>query len=178
MDIRRIDRRFQTRFKIDNGPSFYGVIIEIPDTTRMSSMSAPKRILQVQENAPVAARDTFVTPAGTRFLVAEYGEGYLSGMVSYRRWILYHIDQTMTWKRPGTTTDPLTGLKKGTGTLTDLGTIYAHVSPRAPVLDEMKIPEDRTTIVTGSALQLGDIVNGETVKRVDLVTGVYVAELI
>lgn len=162
------------KLHIINGISFLGWFLAIPDTTRVTNMLHPRRLLQVKPECPVHVGDVISNSSGTMYICADHGEGWREVPI-YRQFKLYQVDQIYPWKRATITTDTLTGLKKSTGSFTSLGSAYCSIEPASPERDAFKIPEAQAEIVTSSAIQLGDILGPWEVVRVDQQLGVYSA---
>ena len=174
MNLTDVAANKRTRFTVLGGPSFFGFMREIPDTTRVSNLDHNRRVLQVSPKSIVKSTDIIKTNQGVMFLVADHGDGYSAG-IFYRQFKLFEINRTYNWKRKVTVVDSVTGLVMDSS-YTDMGNIYCAEQPERQLTDTLNIPEPTVSLLVGKAVQIDDKINNQTVTRVTQELGVYVVE--
>lgn len=177
----RLNPRFASRLKTTTGVSFRGTLQPADEGAIPSyDFVYPRLTLRVHKDEPCATRDTFTDAWGRHHLIGDHDMGMSGDNKLYRTHRVFQTPFQLTWKRPVSTTDTLTGFQKtATATPTDLGTIWASVElyGREAPDQALRVQEEIRRIITGSAIALGDIVDGSIVKRLVPVFGVWLAEI-
>lgn len=170
MDRSSVGARFRDVYKLLDGRRFYGQILDIPDTTRVSNFHSARRLLRTSLESPLTPGTIFISPNGERFLAAEHGISY-----GYHHFKLFQMDLTLQWKRDNKVTDAVTGLTKGSVVKTSLGQIEGTYEDKSSVEDQLLVPKARNTLITNAALQLGDYADDRVVFEVINQLGVTIA---
>jgi hypothetical protein len=91
---------------------------------------------------------------------------------------LFPADRLVSWERTGTIVDPLTQRPKGTGPV-DMGDIWVvwDMITREPFDLNIRIGDQKHLVITGADVHDGDLLDGETVKRVNTALGLRVLEV-
>lgn len=178
--LKSIGRRFESEFLVDNGALFRGVLDQPNDREPPSLMfTRPRRLLQVRKEALVQIGDVIISPSGQEFLVGSWSGAEAFDVVLYRVHRLFEVTDHLSWDRPATTTDTLTGLTKATaGSFQSLGTAKASVEPLDEDIDrQAHVHQERWRVITNKALQLKDRLGVREVKRVTSQMGLTFAEI-
>jgi hypothetical protein len=140
--------------------------------------SAPRRILRVSADCQVRTLDVIRDVANRWYLVADHDVSFAYDIVEYRSHMLIPLNKNVTWQRETTIVDPLTKREKSSGK-TDLGNIWVLIERvnREQADGTMRVKEESVSCFTSAELKLNDIVDNMVVKRVNVVRGVYLAEL-
>jgi hypothetical protein len=140
--------------------------------------SFPRRLLRVSAECPVKTLDVIRDVLGRWYLVADHDGSFAYNVVEYRSHMLIPLNKNVTWQREAKVIDPLTKREKSSGK-TDLGNIWilAERVNREMADNTLRVKEESITAFTAAEVQLGDIVDNMVVKRVNVVRGVYLAEL-
>jgi hypothetical protein len=112
------------------------------------------------------------------YLVADHDGSFAYNVVEFRTQMLIPLNKNVTWEREATTLDPLTKREKSKGKQ-PLGNIWVLLERvnREQTDGTMRVKEETLTCFTAAELKLNDIVDNMVVKRVNVVRGVYLAEL-
>lgn len=170
----QIPARFQQELSTDAGFVFMGTISTAPEgNAPAAEYTNPRLWLRVSPELDLAAGAEIIDELGRRFLTAEHE----TAAHVYRTFKLVPLTVQVTWTRVGTVIDPLTRLEKS-AELQNLGPIWISRDPSARIFfdPQMHIAPNRVSIATGKDVQLNDMVDGKTVKRINQVLGVRLAE--
>lgn len=168
-------RRFQTVLRKANGKPFFGSI-QPADEGEITGfdLSAPRLMLRTTAPSIVTPRDVILDELDKRYIVAFNGHSGRGGYFTFR---LFPVNADLAWTRQEKTKDPLTGLDRGTSK-NDLGTIPCLVEVSSDNRDSgLKVSEETRRIVTSAELELGDMVDDATVRRVETLMGVTYGEI-
>lgn len=174
-------RRWDSEYLIEgSGVAFRGVMDQ-PDSSREPpsfQFNRPRRLLQVPKDSLVQTRDVIVSPSGQRFLVASQTAAEAGSKILYRVHRLFEVTDQVAWSRKVTVTDLLTGQPREDRP-NPLGEIYVCIEPmrREDVDRQTHIWQDRMMCVMGVIPQLGDILDGREVKRINEQLGLTFAEI-
>ena len=176
MDLKKVGNRFRSTFRILNGPKFYGQILDIPDTSRVSNFLSARRYLRTKINSIVKVADVIITPMN-KYIVADHGEGFYVDPI-YKHHKLFQVDRELNWTRLVRSKNPNTGLITVTDTV-ELGTAFLSVQPTTSEKDQILIDAPKSIIITQADLHLEDRLGNDlyVVTKVDKVLGVTLAEL-
>jgi len=153
-----------------------GTIFSPPTgTPTNANFQAPRRLLKVSANSTLTAGTVIISDSGRFYLCAENGEGEYDGTL-YRTFMLIEVPLLVTWGRRATTKDTVTNLDKVTGN-TNLGHLRCALEPVGADSDQINVPKAVYRVVTGGAIQAGDLLAGRIVGRVETLLGVQVAEV-
>lgn len=172
--LKQVGKKFRSVFKKIDGSSFYGQMLEIPDTSRVSNFLSARRYLRVTPESPIQPRDVIVV-AGVTYIVATHGTGFYVDPI-YRHMKLFEVDEVLPWYSTYVSQDPVTGID--IQVISDSPTtVYLSTQPRRDMMDEMQIPIEQQTAVCNAAVNVGDKIGAYKVTKVDKELGVYVIEL-
>lgn len=169
-------RRFQSLIYKENGQAFKGTITpadegEIP----AYDFSSPRLMLRTIDADAVKPRDIILDDINRRFIVAHNGYSSFGKQFTFR---LFQVLADLTWKRQGSQTDTLTGLKKGQPPelFGEIPCLVEMTGREFPDRDT-NLSEETRRIITAAYLQLGDQVDDAIVRRLDTALGVTYAEI-
>lgn len=171
--------RFNSIMQTDAGFPFSGTIEPAEEGDMPSyDFSVPRLILRVSRDCPVMTGATIVDVADRRYLLGDHDVSFAYNVIEHRTHRLFAMTDQVSWERGTTVTDTLTNLQKATGK-TPLGNIWVLLErqERQFADNTLRVKEDIRRIITGTELQLGDLVDGSVVKRIDSVLGVWLAEI-
>ena len=175
MRLRNVGLRFRSKFKVVDGPHFFGQILDLPDTSRVSNFLSARRYLRVHNNSPITAGKV-VEAQGDKFLVGDHGTGFYVKPI-YTHFKMFLVDQEREWFTKAEQVNAVTGAKEK-ATAVSNGEIYISVQPKTDIEDSISIQSPRHTIVTNVALKVDDRLGEDwIVTKVDPQLGLYVAEV-
>lgn len=169
-----VGRRFQSVFKLITGQQFYGQMLGIPDTSRVSNFLSPRRYLRTMPITPIRNRDVVVIN-GLEYIVAEHGEGFYVTPI-YKHFKLFEVDENVIWYPVSTQVDSVTGVSKLVR-VTGMGSAYLSTQPKPSIDDEIKIPHKTKTAVTNVLAKVDDKLGDYIVTKADTVLGITLVEL-
>lgn len=164
---------------IDRGSgSFFGALEDValsPGSTL--EWVAPRRILKVAPDLPLKGGMVIQSPEGMKYMVAWYSPSETSQGVPFRAFKLYQATVVASLRRRSSTVDPRTNLPRE-GALGDPIEIYASFEPLQEAFDrELRIPNEKTRLITNEPLFRGDVINGDTVIEAHEFQGLWGAVL-
>jgi len=181
--LHKIVDQHMSVMKTTNGKSFYGQFTDIPVTTRVSNFNSPRRLFRVKPRSPLQIGDTFYDPNGQVFLTAEHGDQFLKGRHLYTHYKLFEMHHIAALGRKGAKTKhPVSKLELEGPVVWEQG-IYLAFELRSTGSDTIGVPINRQQIITGSAIEEGDLImlndwtETATIKRVDKQLGVYIGQI-
>lgn len=176
MRLKDVGGRFRSKLQIVDGQKFYGQILDLPDTSRVSNFLSARRYLKVFPTSPVSAGDVIIKN-NEKFLVASHGVGYFRNPL-YIHYKLFKVDEERNWlSRGADTTDSVTGVKKK-GTTVDNGSVHLSVQPRSDISDQLNIQSPRHLVITNVAVKVDDKLGDDwVVTKVDPVLDLYLVEV-
>lgn len=172
--LRRTSERFQSPIKIIGGPRTVGVIHLPSDTTDPGiEFAYPKMALRVGRRSIVKPGQVVETDAGY-FLLAHH-----SATLDYKTFYMLQCDRQVAWTRPVSTVDPITKLETTGGAPQPLGEIWVMWERNRREYADLPIRfnQETTLSATGSAVAIGDMLDGRKVTRVNEALGIKVLEL-
>lgn len=173
-------QKFDIPFQIiDRGSgTFYGALEDI-QLSGGSTLEwvAPRRILKVPIDLMLYGGMVIQSPQGVNYMVAFYSPSETSQGEPFRAFKLYQATVIATLKRRTTVIDARTGLPRE-GPIGEGKEIYASFEPLQEAFDrELRIPNEKTRLVTNEPVSEGDIINGETVIEAHEFLGLWGAVL-
>lgn len=165
------DRLFQP-VRILGGPISRAIIQSAPDTGSVNDQFVvPKVTCRVRADSLINTGAIIQTHAGQKYLVCDHEENSV-----WRTHLLLRCDRQITWERPTTTTDPVTGLARDqSNTLVGNPWVYWERPTRPQTDYTTRIPDVDYVIVTGEQdIQRTDLINGHNILRLDYAMGVTV----
>lgn len=170
-----LNEQFYEPVQIHNGPESRGIF------STASEQDQPNFEFSSQKLIMRAARDTLCA-VGNVILRPKTGERFLLGIHtqtnSYKVFRALKADRLVTWTREATSNDPLTGEPITTGN-TSLGSIWVlwdMIRREAPDFG-FQVQEERNLVITGEDIQLGDMLDGQEVKRVNIAMGLRIVQV-
>jgi len=181
VSLATVGRRFDSTFQRLDGLAFSGSILPADEGAVSALLFSDERLLlRVPVDCVVTTKDIMVDAFGRYFLLADHAVGQIYDTKLYRVHRLFLLNTQVPWTRVTSSTDTLTGLPKGTGTTSPGGGsiwVTLEMYGREPMDNTMRLKEQVRRIITGYDIQLGDLVDGMVVKRLDKVLGVWLAEI-
>jgi len=175
MSLRKTVSRHMVRVTTTTGKVGMGQILDIPDTTRVTNMNPIRRLFRVAHNSPIEIRDIIILPDGSKFIVAKHGTGWGSNVL-YKHYMIFEINEQMTWKRTTLDVDPVSGLDIPGASTESL--IWVITRPLLDVTDSrIGVAVDVDHIITDAAIKPGDRVNNRAVTDVTEELGLIVAKI-
>ena len=140
--------------------------------------SYPRRLLRVSADCQVKTGDVIRDVMERWYLVADHDGSFAYNVIEFRTQMLIPLNKNVAWEREATVIDPLTKRAKSTGKQS-LGNIWVLLERvnREQMDGTMRVKEETVTCFSAAELKLNDIVDNMVVKRVNIVRGVYLAEL-
>lgn len=178
--IKSTRTKFDIPFQvIDRGSgTFYGALEDV-NLSEGSTLEwvAPRRILKVPMNLGLYGGMVIQSPGGVKYMVAFFSPSETSMGDPFRAFKLYQVTQVASMVRRSTVFDPRTGLPKE-GPPEPPVEIYASFEPLQEAFDrELRIPNEKSRLITNTALTRGDLVNGEKVIEAHEFLGLWGAVL-
>lgn len=164
-------KKFQHPLITLDGYRFRGQLTA-PDIANVAKkFTFPRRMLIVPKGVTLPLGSVFRTLEGEMFLLGDNGTNSLP-FLGYRTYKCFKVDAVMTWQRPVTTIDPLTGLAMS-ASKQSLGSIYGTLEPLEESEDYLKVAEQKWRLLCGVDLALNDLIDGKyTVRDVQKIAGV------
>ncbi len=172
--LARVQRYFQSRFKHLDGREFFGQILDIPDTARVTNFLTARRYLRTSPKSGVSPRDVVVI-GGVKYIVGEHGDGFYIDKI-YRHFKLFKVDFIAELSSAQRVVDPVSGILELTHGASD-GDIYMSVQPTNSVTDRVEIPTSQRVVVSNYPLAIDDRVGNFIVVKTDPQLGLTVATL-
>lgn len=176
MRLKNVGLRFREKYKIVGGQHFYGQILDLPDTSRVSNFFSARRYLRVMINSPVEAGDVIIVD-NQKYIVAEHGTGFFCSPI-YKHFKLFAVDLEKILYTKSESINPITGVSEKS-IATNSGIIYISVQPKSSINDSsisIQIPQH--TIIINMEVSVDDVIGDNwLVTRVDHQLGIYVAEV-
>ena len=135
----------------------------------------PRSMLLVPPGQDIIAGDTVTDADGNSFLCGTWPVDRFLGRVVAQVFVVFDAPLALTWGRPITTPDLVSGLNRLTGTK-NLGTIQGLKETIGKAKDETNVSVSMYRVMTGSPIQLDDYVDGSRVTRLVPTLGLYYAE--
>lgn len=172
--------RFDIPFTvIDRGSgTFFGALEDI-DLSEGGTLDwvPPRRILKVPTDLPLQGGMVIQSPKNMKYMVAFYSPAETSQGSPFRAFKLYQVTVQASLQRRSSTIDIRTGIPRE-GPLGPAKTIYASFEPLQEAFDrELRIPNEKTRLVTNEPIQAGDVINGDTVIEAHEFQGLWGAVL-
>lgn len=180
VSIKTAGLRFNSLMHRLDGMPFHGTVEpDLEGKLIGYDFSFPRRLLRVSDDCQIKTLDVITDVMGRHYLVADHDGSFAYNVVEYRSHMLIPLNKQVTWEREMSIIDPLTKRPKGVGKTT-LGSsvwILQERVNREQADTTMRVKEEVLTVFTASKFELNDIVDGMVVKRINVVRGVYLAEI-
>jgi hypothetical protein len=174
--ISDVGSRFETEYRTITGKRIKGHLWERPpQNVGATAFGMSRRVLKVRPTSGAVARDIIVGLGGRRYLLMNGPDSEVGGIHAYRLYLLAEVDRQLPLTRTLKQTDPFTGMA-GLASTADLGLVWCALEPLGTVenLNHLAV---RYRILTHTHLQIEDRMGDYTVKRVETLLGVTVAEV-
>jgi hypothetical protein len=175
--LEAMGERFETQFRTPTGLPIKGVLQPLEDgKIYPDDYFYPRQILRVRPHMPVQPGAVLFDPQQRPWLLGE-----LDTQPHYRSFQMYRCTKLVSWQRERSETDTLTGLSKSSGLAPVApGSFWCLIEtlPREAGSTNIKAKEETKRVVTGEAVQMGDIVDGMRVTKINVTHGIRVLELI
>lgn len=177
--LTKIARRGPATFQLIDGRQFVGRIASLPDS--VPENVAPSRgLIRIPAPCLVVNGDIMVAPDNSRFILTEGPTLYVDGTVAVHSFRMLPVNRQLTWGRPTTQTDPVSGVETDS-VIVAMPQVQGYLQ-----VVEAQIDRSSKTITnfpkwkfyTNAALQENDTLNvAMTVVRVEIMGGVTVADV-
>jgi hypothetical protein len=172
--------KFDIRFDVIEGGSgqFFGALedIQLAEGATITWV-APRRILKAPSVLHLKAGMVIQTPTGVKYMVAEHAISETSQGSPFNAFKLYQTNSVAQLVKRSTITDIRTGLEKE-GPESEPISIYVSYEPLQEAFDrQLRIPNEKTRMITNHPIKRGDIIDGEAVIEVHDALGLYGAIL-
>lgn len=175
--LRTISQRFQSTFETSGGFRFMGTLAPAEEGSAPNDFATPRVWLRVDPDLDLDVKAEIQDPTGRWWLLADHEYSVVADQPIYRAFRAFRLTHNVTWTRVTTFTDNLTGLSRSSSD-ENLGPLRCVIDPDRTYRDGvLRVTPNVTQLVTGQAIQLGDKINNQIVKRLNSVLGVYLAEL-
>ena len=171
----RVGDRFRMKLRKVTGAEFYGQLLDIPDTSRVSNFLTPRRYLRTTPTTTVVPRDVIIAN-NVKFIVAEHGDGFYTEVI-YKHFKLFEVTHTYNWKRKSFVKNTITGIMEEVLT-NDATVVYVSLQPKAAIEDTMNIAQQTYTAISNLDIARGEVIaNKYVVTRSYEVLGVFLLEM-
>lgn len=160
---------------IENGSGSFRGALEDIDLSEGSTINyvAPRRILKTPCNLALKAGMIISSPKGMKYMVSNYSNSETSMGSPFNAFRLYETNQTADLVVRTFEIDARTGLKRE-GPKSEPRKIYVSYEPLQEAFDrQLRIPNEKTRLLTNHKILKGDLVDGETVIEVREALGIY-----
>lgn len=173
--LSRIGEFFKSRFSMVDGPDFYGQILDLPDTSRVSNFLSVRRYLRTSVNTNVQARNVIIA-GSVKYIVACHGDGYYKESI-YKHFKLFEVDEIWDWYPVKEHVDPVTKVRNQTRDDYE-GLVHLSTQPMRFSDDPaINIPLETKIAVVDKAVNVDDKIGNYIVTKTDVVLGVNLIEL-
>lgn len=173
--LAEVGKKFQMKMAKIDGTVFYGQLLAIPDTSRVSNFLTPRRYLRTASIPPVVPGDV-IKVQGTTYIVAQHGGGYFKDYVVAQYFKLFEVTSREDWYAAVTTTNAVTGIKEMERVNQD-EQIYVSLQPKGEIKDEIHIQQQSYIAIINRAVGRNDQIGNLMVTAIDPVLGVYEVEM-
>lgn len=150
-----------------------------PNALPTSVFILPRLSLRTRVAEPVRLRDLLRDPWGRIHLVGDHDATLSGDDPTSRLYALFQMTHRVSWMRREETLHPVTKQPQAISDPKEKGPIWASIESYTHTDEDpgLRITTDRLRCITNADLQLGDLVRGKTVKRINQALGVTVAEI-
>lgn len=173
--LKSVGDSFKAKYQILPRGEFYGQVLEIPDTARVTNFLSPRRYLRVGTEVENVIATTVVLIDGVKYIVAEHGTGFYQEPI-YRHFKLFEVDLVEDWYKVSKEKNAVTGVNETTRILQP-EPVYLATQPKALVEDSIHIQQQTYIAVSNVKVNRNDVVGNRIVTRVDHVLGCWLLEL-
>lgn len=167
--LTRVGRHFRSLFSTVDGREFYGQILSLPDTSRVSNFHSARRYLRVEPGSFIGPGEVVVVD-GVQFIVANHGTGFFQTPI-YKHFKLFEVDAVSPWYARVEQRNPITDVVSYS--YADVPVmVYLSTQPKPQIEDQIKIPVDQIMAVCNRNISLSDKIGEYKVTKVDSELGV------
>lgn len=174
LGIRGAHLKYQSKFTRLDGLAFYGQILDIPDTSRVSNFLSARRFLRVSTGSIIRAADV-IYALGTRYILGNHGTGILVTPL-YKHFKMFQVDLELPWSRNTDVVDAVTGITKS-GARSALGTAFISLDTKNDIEDSLQIQTERKVFITDKDVKVEDYLGTYIVTKVDKLLGISICEV-
>ncbi len=174
--LARVGRKFKAKFKLVNGAEFYGQILDIPDTSRVTNFISARRYLKVNSGCAVRPGDVAIIN-GKNYILGEHGDGFQQDVVIYRQFMMFEADMVVTWTPLTSTENSITGVASRTPDTVEAQTVYLSSQSKPDIQDEVHIPTKTKFAICNVEVGVDDSVGPYRVTKVDRQLGLFLLEM-
>lgn len=172
--LSKTGNRFKSKLLKENGSSFYGQILDIPDTSRVSNFLSARRYLRVNPNSTIIPGDV-IKGGSIKYIVATHAEGFHLGPI-YKHFKLFEVDKEFEWKKKTFVENAVTGIKEMV--LSDqFEKVYISLQPSSDISDSIRIPQETFIALSNIRIERDEIIDNYIVTKLNEVLGIYLLEL-
>jgi len=170
--------RFESWITTIGGSRFRGSIAPAGDSVPGNALVEQRLLLRTRPNEPVVIGSVITDPLGRLFLVGRDDSQVATSFAVARTYRLFAMTYQASWKKLTTVIDPVTTLAQRSG-FVEAGPIWCSIE----ILANMDVDKgthmgaEKRRVITGSPIQLQDKVDGNIVRRVTPVFGIYIGEI-
>lgn len=167
--------RFFEDVQIEGGAKTRALIKRPSDNDQPGiEFAYPRLTARVLRHSILKSGDVIQVADAERYLLADH-----STTTEYRTHHMFLCDRMVSWTRKVEVIDPVTKLKKSDGEPVLIGNLWVMWErTRREFMDlSIRIAQESALVATGADVQLGDLINGMKVKRVNHALGINVVEL-
>lgn len=169
-----VGNRFRAVYKKLDGTSFYGQMLSIPDTSRVTNFLTARRYLRTQPNTNLNIADVVVIN-GEKYITAEHGTGHYVIPI-YKHFKLFEVTEEAQWYKAELLEDPVTGIKQIVREKKS-GIVYLSTQPKTDIEDAIQIQSKRKSCICNAPVKVDDKIGEYIVTKADPVLGVTLLEL-
>ena len=172
--LKEVGKRFRAKYRRIDGFQFYGQILDIPDTARVSNFLSARRYLRVAPECTIAPSNVVVID-GLKYIVAEHGTGFYVNPI-YKHFKLFEVDTEAVWKKITSKKNIITGvIEKERSEQDDV--VYLSLQPKTNIDDNIKVPQQTYISICDKEVSRNDIIDNKVVTKVDKVLGCWLIEM-
>lgn len=166
--------RFKTRLKKVNGAEFFGQLLDIPDTSRVSNFLSARRYLRVHPLSKIKPGDVIIAN-NIKYIVANHADGFHLGVI-YKHFKLFEVDKEFQWFKKSFSKNPVTGIEE-TVLTEQYETVYLSIQPSRNLSDSLSIPQETFTVISNIEIKRDEIIDKYVVIKVNEMLGVFVLDM-
>lgn len=168
-----LDQRY-SYFPTEQGYELRGLLHPADEGTIPAfQWTTPRLVFRTSAESSAQPGDIIVDEFSRRLLLAEHGVHS-----NYRVFRCIECNGMVSWKRPSKTVDPVTRLEKE-GVQVDLGSVWVAIEPlgRLDTDRDIRVREDARQCITSADVAMNDVIDGQTIRRIQNVLGIKLLEL-
>lgn len=176
--FRTLDRRYAL-FNTEQGYQIRG-LLHPADEGQIPAFqwTTPRLVFRTSPESLAKPGDIIIDVQARRFILAEHGAFQHGETPLYKVFRCIKCTGSVSWTRTQKTLDPVTRLERE-GVATEFGPIWVAIEPlgRLDTDRDIRVREDARQCLTSADVRFNDIVDGQSVKRIQKVLGLKLLEL-